>query len=537
MQRHECEVLVVGSGGAALVAALAAHDAGARVAVVEKTGLIGGTTAMSGGLVWVPGNPHMLTEGIEDSREDALRYLLHLANDRSDEALVATIVERGPEMIEYLEQATSLAFETTEKPDYHPELPGARPRGRSLAPNVFDVTQLGEWREHLRAGPTFALPMTWRELDSVNGVFHPERLDLALIEARAGRGLVGMGMALVGRLLAAVLERGIPIHRRVCARELILEGKRVVGVLAEGTKGPLQFDASRGVILAAGGFEWNAEWVRRFVAGPMTHPLSCPANQGDSLRMAMAVGSDLANMDDIMRFPASQIPGEVYDDHPMNRMVSGERGLPHAILVNRRGQRFVNEAHNYTDVARAFMAWDPVAVEWANLPCWSIFDQQYRDHYAVLDASPDDPDPAWLVRADDLGELAQKLGMDGEALKQTVERFNHFAAQGNDPDFQRGESLFDRYYADNEAASPTLGTLEKAPFYALPVHCGAIGSTGGPRTNSKGQVMHVSGHPIPGLYAAGDSAASSMGPGYGGPGGPLGQGLTLGYLAGRSAAH
>ena len=537
------DVLVVGSGGAALVAALAARDVGASVTVIEKTAQIGGTTGMSGGLVWVPCNARMAAEGEPDDEAAALVYLRTLAAGRSDESLLRAVLASGPEMVRFLERATTLRFETLDKPDYHPELPGARRARRCLAPNVFERARLGEWGERVRTGAIYSLPMSWREFDAMNAAFHPERLDLRLVEERAGKGLVGMGTALVSHLLLACLEQGIEVRRETRAQELRLEGApgrapRVRGVVARGAGGEaVELEATRAVILACGGFEWNAELVRRFSAGPVAHPLSNPANEGDGLRMAMAAGADLANLYDLLRFPAAAIPGEAYDGKPLARMVVGERGLPHAILVNRRGRRFVNEAHNYTDVARAYGDFDPVAYEFANHPSFAIFDGQFRAQYSVLGVPPGAPEPAGVRRASSLRELAAQVGIDADGLEETVARWNGFVREGRDRDFRRGESWFDSYYADlGREPSATLGSIEKPPFFALEVGCGVIGTSGGPRTDADGRVQHVLGGAIAGLYACGDAAASAIGPGYGGPGGPLGQGFSMGFRAGRHAA-
>lgn len=541
MERHGRDVVVLGSGGAGLVCALAARDAGARVTVLEKTPLVGGTTALSGGLLWIPNHPRAREAGLEDSEDEAFRYLERLAAGRSDAELVRAVVRSGPAMLRFLESAAGLAFETLDKPDYHPELPGARRRGRCLAPGVFASPRLGDWSRRVRSGPFFSLPLTWRELDAANAIFHPERLDRGLLERRAQQGFTGMGEALVGQLLLACLEGGVEIRLGARARRLLLEIQgdtaQVRGVAAECEEREELFETARGVVLACGGFEWSPELVRRFTAGPMTHPIGNPANEGDGLRMAMAAGADLANMSDLLRFPAAAIPGESYDGRPLHRMVAGERALPHSILVNRRGRRFVNEAHGYTDVARAFADFDPVAYEYANHPAFAIFDQQYRASYSVLGVPPGEPAPPWLMQAGTLRELARLAGIDADGLEESVARWNRGVAEGVDRDFRRGESFFDCYYADQgRAPSTTLGSVEKPPFFALSVHCGAIGSSGGPRTDVDGRVMHASGRPIAGLYACGDAAASAIGPGYGGPGGPLGQGFSMAWRAGRHVA-
>ena len=533
------DVVVVGSGGAALVAALAAQAGGVQVTLIEKSGYIGGTTALSGGLVWVPNNRHMGDEGDGDSFDDAFRYLQRVAAGRRSDDIIREVLESGPEMVDFLEESSEVRFETLDKPDYHPEFAGATTKGRCLAPQPLPTASLGDWAERLRPGTGFSIPLSWRELDAMNGIFHPERLDFALITARSEAGYVGMGRALVGWLLRACLDAGVEIRVDTRARELVAEDHKVLGVRASTLGGTdIEILAAKGTILAAGGFEWNERLCAQFVAGPVNHPVSCPTNEGDTLVMGMAVGADLANMWDLWRFPSAAIPGEEYDGRPLSRMVVGERALPGSLMVNRSGRRFVNEAHPYTDVGRAFMTWDPVESTYSNYPAWALFDRRFRETYAVLSAMPTDDDPSWLLRADSIGDLADHLGIDAAALTATVARFNQMAAGGHDDDFGRGDSLFDRYYADfDRQPSPTLGVITEPPFYALQVHPGAIGSSGGLRTDGRGRVHHVTGGLIENLYAAGDAAASAFGPGYGGPGGPLGAGMTLGYLAGCCAAE
>jgi 3-oxosteroid 1-dehydrogenase len=531
------DVVVVGSGAAALTAALSARHGGAEVVLLEKSGLIGGTTAMSGGLVWVPNNRHMREEGVADSTEEAFAYVQRLTGGRRSDADARVVVEAGPSMIEFLESTTDIRFETLDKPDYHPEFDGAKARGRCLAPLPLVGSMLGEWFDRLRPASGFGVPLSWRELDAMNGVFHPERMDLDLIAQRAEAGFVGMGRALAGWLLKACVDSGVAIYLDARAHTLLTEGRRVTGVEARtAQEGSLRVTAGRGTVLAGGGFEWNESLVSQFVAGPVSHPLSCPTNEGDTLTMGRAIGADLANMWDLWRFPTAAIPGEEYEGKPLSRMVAGERSLPGTIMVNHKGRRFVNEAHPYTDVGRSFMTWDPVESTYENYPAWSVFDRTYRETYSVLSLMPGEDDPEWLTRADSLEELAQKLGIPSSALTDTVARFNQMVKEGRDTDFLRGDSLFDRYYADfGREPSPTLGGLERAPFYALTVYPGAIGSSGGLLTDGHGRVHHVDGTVISNLYAAGDAAASCFGPAYGGPGGPLAHGMTVGFLAGRAA--
>jgi hypothetical protein len=212
--------------------------------------------------------------------------------------------------------------------------------------------------------------------------------------------------------------------------------------------------------------------------------------------------------------------------------------MPHSIIVNRRGVRFVNEAQNYNDLMKPFFTFDPLAYDRPNIPAWIILDQQYLERYALLTFMPGQKPPEWLPRASTLAELAATLGIDASGLESTVARFNRFAVEGRDPDFHRGESLYDRFYGDpDHAPSANLGTLEKPPFYALQVHPGAIGTKGGTRVTPDGQVLRVDGEPIPGLYAAGNVMAGVTGPGYPGAGATIGAGMTFGYIAGTHAAR
>jgi 3-oxosteroid 1-dehydrogenase len=532
------DVVVVGSGGAALTAALSARRAGAEVVLLEKSELIGGTTALSGGLLWVPDNRHMHEEGTADSLDEAFRYIRRLTGGRRSDEDARTVLAAGPAMVDFLEEGSEIRFETLEKPDYHPEFDGAKATGRCLAPLPLRGALLGDWLARLRPASGFGVPLSWRELDAMNGVFHPERLDLALMAERTEAGYIGMGRALAGWLLKACVDAGVDIHLETPAHALLTDGRRVTGVAAsaEGAAA-IEVRGRQGTILAAGGFEWNERLVAQFVAGPVSHPLSCPTNEGDTLTMGRAIGADLANMWDLWRFPSAAIPGEHYSGKPLARMVAGERSLPGTIMVNHKGKRFVNEAHPYTDVGRAFMTWDPVAAGYENYPAWAVFDGRFRATYAVLSLMPGDDDPTWLTRADSLEDLARLLGIDPDALVGTVSRFNQMVGDGADLDFARGDSLFDRYYADfGREPSPTLGRIDQPPYYALAVYPGAIGCSGGLLTDGHGRVRHVDGTPIPNLYAAGDAAASCFGPAYGGPGGPLGHGLTVGYRAGRAAA-
>lgn len=254
--------------------------------------------------------------------------------------------------------------------------------------------------------------------------------------------------------------------------------------------------------------------------------------------MAMEVGASLGNMGEAWWQPAICIPGEEYDDEPLARTCSPERALPGSIMVNRQGRRFANEAVNYNDLGRAYHSFDPQAFDFPNLPAWIITHQGYHDNYPFGTRYPGDPMPAWLERAPTLRELAERIGVDPDGLEATVARFNAHAAAGRDPDFNRGGTAKERSIGDpsRPGAAAVLGPLDRSPFYACRVYSGTIGTKGGPRTNACGQVLDIRCEPMPGLYAAGNNAASIFGMAYPGGGSTIGPALVFGHLAGRDAA-
>jgi 3-oxosteroid 1-dehydrogenase len=534
------EVVVVGSGAAALSAALAARSGGARVTVVESTGSIGGTTAVSGGGVWMPCNRHMAEAGSEDSRSGALAYMGRLTAGRTPDGLLAHYVDRGPHILAHLERSTPLELHAMTWPDYHPEMEGAKASGRMLEPALYDTRRLGDWGGRLRRPPVLALPIRLEEATvEWRPSYTPEKFDAALVQARVADGQVACGQALVGALLEACLTAGIEPRLETRAVEIAMDrgpaGDRVAGLVVEEGGRRTRVPATA-VVLASGGYEWNADLRQRFLPGPLTHPHSPPSNQGDGLTMAMAVGADLANMTETWWYPASSLPGEEYDGRPLARFVGVERTAPHSIMVNRFGQRFVNEAGNYNDLGKAFLSFDVNEYAPRNLPCWVVFDRQYRTRYPVATCRPGDADPEWLLVHDTLDGLARRAGIDPVGLGETVERWNRFVGLGVDRDFGRGSSAYDRFHGDPGAPHPNLGTVEAGPFYALPVHVGSVGTKGGPRVDADGRVFHVEDRPIPGLYGAGNVIASPAGPAYYGGGTSIGMALVWGHGAGAHAA-
>ncbi len=531
------DVVVLGTGAGGLVAALAAARTGASVGLYEKADGVGGSTAISGGVVWIPLNHHQDSAGIADSREDALDYLSSLSLDRMDPELAAAFVDNGRQTIEWLEEVTSIRFSILpDYPDYQPENPGGRPGGgRSLDPGLFAYPRLGAWSGRVaRSRRSAHLTIADTTLGGGTGF-----LDDETAAYRAENDLRGCGNALVGPLLEALLELGVEPTINAPARDLIVEDGRVVGalILIDGVEVPVL--ASRGVVLATGGFEWNAELVREFLRGPMTAPTSVPTNTGDGLLMAMRAGARLANMGQAWWVPTVQIPGDTAFGTQRSNLVNRERTLPGSIMVNARGRRFTNEASNYNSLGGAFHQMDSSAFGYANLPAWLVFDAHHAREFGSFGTPAGEPVGEWIERAPTLRELASLLGIDPTALEQTVERWNRFVDAGLDEDFGRGESAYDRWSGDGRfrfTKASTLGRIDEGPFYAVPVQSGALGTSGGPRTDSAGRVLDTRMNPIPGLFAAGNVAAAPTAMAYGGAGGTLGPILVFGRRAGESAA-
>jgi 3-oxosteroid 1-dehydrogenase len=531
------DVVVLGSGAAGLTAALAAAQSGASVAVYEKAGLLGGSSAISGGVPWVPLNHHQDEAGIADSRAEALEYLASLSLGRMDPELAATFVDNGRETIQWLEQVTDLRFSLLPRyPDYHPENPGGKPDGgRSLDPGLFDFRSLGEWSDRVARSRRGAhLRITDTTLGGGSGF-----LDEETLRHRQENDLRGCGNALVGPLVKALLDAGVDLVLDAEARDLLVEDGRVVGVRLSVEGQEVEVRALRGVVLATGGFEWNPALVAEFLRGPMTAPTSVPTNTGDGLLMAMRVGARLANMGQAWWVPAVKLPGDLAFGEQRSNLVNRERTLPGSILVNAAGRRFTNEATNYNALGGAFHQMDPVSFGYANVPAWLVFDGRHAERYGSFGTPPGAPVADWIARADTPRELARSVGIDPDGLEATLARWNAFVADGEDGDFRRGDSAYDRWSGDGDhrfTKASTLGALDTPPFYAVPIEPGALGTSGGPRTDAQGRVLDTRMRPIPGLYAAGNVAAAPTAMAYGGAGGTLGPILVFGRLTGRAAA-
>jgi len=532
------DVIVLGTGAAGLVAALAAADTGASVGLFEKGHYVGGTSAISGGGCWVPGNDHMLDVGATDSREDALAYLGSLSFGLIRPEFAQAFIDDGPSVFRWLEESTPLRMRVVAGyPDYHPERPGSRPHGgRTLEPELFPYRSLGHWAQ--RVVPSHRNPHLRLSDTTLGGGtgFLPEDE----VGERVRRDLRGCGAGLVGPLLRALLDRGIEPVSNARAAELVVDGGRVRGVLLDGPGGRFTAHARAGVVLATGGFEWNPELVRAFLRGPMTSPASLPTCEGDGLRMAMQVGAALYNMPYAWWVPVIEVPGEEEFGRQRASLLLRERTLPRSIMVNRRGRRFTNEAANYNALGGALHQLDAVDFDFVNLPCWLVFDAGYLRRYGFRSVPPGGSPPAWLEQAGSLPELATALGIAPDALVDTVARWNGAAAVGDDDDFARGRSAYDRWSGDADfrsSAESTLGPIDTPPFFAVEIRSGTLGTSGGARTDVDGRVLDTHGRVIPGLLAAGNAMAAPTGMAYGGAGGTLGPIITFAQRAGRAAGQ
>lgn len=538
MVDSETDVLIIGAGAAGLTAALAAHESGASVRLIEKQDRVGGTAAISGGVVWLPDHQQMAAQGKADSPAEAKAYFQSLDHGEMDEDVLGAFVTEARQMHNFLSGIDAIQLTMMpDYPDYYGERRGAKADGgRSLDNELFDFTSLGEWKDRVfQNGPAPRMMLRETPLGGSSGMVDP-----AILQQRAEQDLRGWGQALIGRLLKACLNRGIEPVLSCGGYRLHVENGRVSGAIVERCDRQERIAVRQGVILATGGFEWNDALKHAFLRGPLDAPASPPTNRGDGLKMAMAAGAGLGNMTSAWWVPTLAVPEtEWQSGETRNMPVLIERTLPHGIMVNREGKRFCNEAANYSALAGAFHAFDPATYAYPNLPAYLVFDSHYRERYPLASFMPGTPFPDWVAKADTLAELAAKAGIDATNLPTTVERFNELAEQLDDRDFARGKASYDRFYGDRsrDGAAATLGVLTKPPFYAVEIKMGALGTNGGPKTNAQAQILNVDGQPIAGLFGAGNVISAPTGSVYAGAGGTLGPALTFGYIAGRAAAR
>ena len=550
----EYDVVVLGSGAAGLCAAVAAAAHGASVGVFEKAHDVGGSTALSLGIGWFPVHPH----SSHLTRADALAYLDALSNDLIRPEIAEAFVDSCCETIDFIESTTPIRYRVISGfPDYHPEKPGGMPSGgRTVGPEPVGLDELGDWSEKIAHFPGHAwlarrenrsAKFTRPVAQEANGAYQAresvDRLapvfDTRELEREKVLSVGFGGVALIGGFLTSCLELGVDVFTETPARDLLLADGEVVGVVVSNGNGKTrEVRARRGVVIATGGFEWDEGLVRDFLRGPMDAPLTPPTNTGDGLKMAMKVGAALGVMREAWWNIAVQLPDETAFGRRRSRSIRVERARPGCILVNRAGKRFANEAAEYNALGAALHEMDANDFSYRNLPAWLLFDEGYFRRYGFLYMSPTSDAPGWLNPSASIAELADKIGIPAAALEETVGKWNRYVSEGRDPDFGRGDSVYDRWWGDwsCEGTHRTLGEIRAAPFYAIEVRSGTLGTHGGPKTDVNGQVLHVDGYPLPGLYVAGNAMASPTGMAYGGAGGTIGPALVWGFRAGRHAA-
>ncbi|QHG65598.1 FAD-binding protein [Pseudomonas putida] len=555
------DVIVVGSGAGAMTSAVFLADQGFSVLVLEKSDKFGGTSAISGGGIWIPNNHYFARQGGNDSLEQARRYLDAAAAGQVDPARLEAYLDNAPKMIEALTRCSRVRYAVAAKyPDYYPHLPGALPGGRTLDPELFDSSLLGAELDNLRKPSPSTLLMgriAWTARDAHKAMargFGWRLLILRLMlrykldfkwrrKSRFDRR-AALGSSLVCSLRRSLMDRNVPLWLNSDFRELIVEQGRVSGVRIYREGRELALQARHGVILASGGFEQNQALREQYLPKPtrMAWSATPPGNNtGAALQAGLAQGAATALMDWAWWAPTIAVPGE---DKP--RGIFAERAFPGAIVVNGEGRRFVNEAAPYLEFVDA-MHRDNARTGGGSVPAWVIFDGHFRFNYAMGPLMPAQvmPDsrlrPEWrdtlYWKAETLEALAGKIGIDAQGLAGTVAQVNDYARTGVDLDFGRGGNVFDRYYGDcNIKPNPCLAPLSKGPYYAMRLDAGDIGTKGGLLTNAQAQVLREDGSVIAGLYAIGNCSASVMGTSYPGAGGTLGPAMTFAYVAANHLA-
>ena len=560
MPAHETyDVIVIGAGAGGMTAAAVAAAEGLRVLVIEKTAFVGGTTAWSGGMVWIPANPRMKEAGLSDSITDAVLYLSSTVPEPANAGLRAAFLARGPEAIAYLEAKTEVRLQPVKAyPDYYPERLGATPGGRVLEPVAYDGTRLGKGFARLRPPlPEFTLfggmmvnrldiPHLRRVGKSLRSTLRAVRLvsEYALQRLRSPRGTtLHLGNALAARLYASLLARRVEILFSADVEDLSVQGDRVSGVVIRHGARDRLIAARRGVVLATGGFSHDAALRKRFfpaAAGSVS--ATTTSGTGDGLRFATAAGAALSTD---AASPAYWVPASLF------RRTDGSRGVfphtvtdrakPGVIAVNAAGQRFVNEAMSYHEFVLAMLRDGNGEPE---RPFYLICDRQFLRSYGLGRIKPFTRNvrryvaSGELIEAPDIERLAAKIGIKPSALGATIASYNADAREGRDPEFGRGSTVYQRHLGDAaHKPNPCVAPIVRAPFFAMRIYPADLGTAIGMKVDAQARVLREDGTPIAGLYACGNDMASIMNGNYPGPGITLGPALTFGYIAGRHLAE
>lgn len=545
--------VVVGNGAGSMSSALVMRAAGRSVLILEKSPWAGGTTAKSGGVIWVPNNRFMKQAGIHDSAEAGIAYLDALCGDSPDtpgtspEKRRAYVVEAA-KMIEFLvAQGVELERASDYWPDYYDELPGGCKTSRCIAARLFDTNALGAWRDKLRPG---FLPVPAKLDEAMKLPYYKKSwlgrgifLKVALRTAWArltGRRIVSAGAALQGRMLLAALKAGVDIRLDSPVSELVVEEGRVTGIVTTKDGKPWRIAARLGVLVNAGGFARNQAMRDQYMPGTTRAEWS-QVNESDTGDMHVEmerIGGVLAQMDQMVGYQCTLTPGwEKMSPVPPAQSLTGK---PHAILVDQSGVRYMNEGGSYELYCETMLARNRAIPA---IPSWAIFDTDYIDQYMLAGTMPGRSKPkqwteqGYLKQAGSVADLATVIDVDPATLEATVARWNGFVDRGVDEDFHRGEREYDLWLGDpHHRPNPALGRIARAPFYAVNVIPGDVSTYGGVLTDVHGRVVRADGAPIEGLYATGVSTASVMGGVYPGAGASIGPSLTFGYIAAKHAA-
>ncbi|MGC2655464.1 MAG: FAD-binding protein [Mycobacterium sp.] len=558
---HVVDVLVVGSGGGGMTAALTADAAGLQTLVVEKAAYFGGSTALSGGGIWVPGAPAQRRAGYTPSPEEVVSYLRLITGGLVSDSRIKQYVESSPKMMEFLEQLSPW-LEFVWKPgyaDYYPEAPGGSELGSTINVPPIDLRKLGEDEQHLLQPLALAPKGIWLSPKELRSFYQIRqswggkgvllKLVTRMVRARVfGERIAAIGQSLAARLRLALKERGIPLWLSAPMTALLTDADgSVTGAVVERDGQPQRIRARGGVILASGGFDHDLAWRKEHQ--PLVDrdwSFGNPLAMGDGIRAGQAVGADTDLLDEAWWFPAIQWP-----DGRLQFMLN-ERMMPSQFIVNGQGKRFINEAAPYMDFGHAMLEGQQSGV--THIPCWLITDHSSFNRYVIaghlpIPKIPGAPVPtgrkvprAWLESgvvqaATSWGELATKIGVPAEALGDTAARFNELAGNGHDDDFNRGDSVYDNYYGDPTLPNPNLHPLGKPPYYAFQVILGDLGTSGGLRTDEHARVLRADETVVPGLYAVGNTSAAVMGRSYAGAGATIGPAMTFGYLAAKDVVR
>jgi 3-oxosteroid 1-dehydrogenase len=542
--------VVVGSGGGSMCSGLVMRSAGKSVVFLEKTPLVGGTTAKSGGVMWVPNNRFMKRDGVPDSPEQATAYLDSVVGDHNDTPGATrerrqAYVANAPRMVDFLVEQGIKFTRVSHYPDYYNDRPGGSLHGRTVVAQLFDVNELGPWREKLRPNflPIPAMLEEAMELSYLKQSWKSKRIALrvglrGILARLTGKRWVTAGAALQGRMLQAALKAGIDIRPGSPVRELIEQDGRIAGVLTEKDGKPWRIGARLGVLVNAGGFAQNQRMRDKYIPNTRVEWTGVPeGDTGEMIEEMERHGAALAQMGEMVGNQRTTPPG-----FPEGSMGAGTQKItasPHAIMVDQSGVRYMTEAGSYMAFCKEMLERHKTVPA---IPSWAVFDSRTLRNYMFLGTMPGTKKPqhwydsGFLRKADSIAELGRLLGMEPGALEATVDRFNGFVAKGRDEDFGRGNNEYDAWLGDKyHKPSASLGTIEEGPFYAIPVYPGDVGTYGGVVTDASARVLREDGTPIEGLYATGVSTASVMGGVYPGAGSSVGPSFTWGYVAANHA--